>query len=241
MGAQRQYALNTKNDALADSIKDSIHEISQAIAKVPEGKKDLANLNAVFFAIDNMGKENYGYYWTSSNGETETIGSCQWKCNLFVADSYAVGAGVGYDGEDGVPSHSASLAGALVGNNYPPSANMWADQNTNIDNFSVVEGGFLGGGTQLGDIIAYPSSSGSGHSAIYIGGGAVIYASDVDVKTNTVVGTANALTPKVKVPSIVIRRYNQQWKIYFYSLWLFCYYVWEFIFLEWIFGKKIIM
>jgi RHS repeat-associated protein len=181
---------------LRDAVGKAINEIAVAIDAVPQGTADPANLKAVFFAIDKLGDTSYGLAGTVSNGVTVTVSSGDWKCNIFCANSYAQGAGVGFGGK-GVPTNSTRLGG-LLGRRYPPVANDYADPSKKIPNFDVVSS------PGLGDIVAYPHPGGLGHSAIYAGGNTVIYAGQYDVKTNTVTRTQRELGS----PSITYRRYK---------------------------------
>ena len=196
----KQYAAayDSGNTDLADSIQQSSMEIYDAIVDVPEGQDDPDNLQAATFALNNLGNEDYGLYGSLSNGETADIGPNFWKCNQFVADAYAIGAGVGY-GDGGVPTNS-TYWGGLIGREHPPTANDYADPKKSIPNFSVV------GTPGLGDVVAYPNNRGSGHAAISLGSRTVIYASDAPaVKVNTIQGAQQAL----HASSVVFRRFGR--------------------------------
>jgi len=162
-----------KNE-LAPAIIGAISEIVAAIKDVVEGDADPPNLRAVEFAIDNIGNTNYGDRGTVSNGVTRTVTAGQNKCNIFCANAYAIGGGVGFGGA-GVPVNTT-----FFGRKYPPAANDLANPSTPIKNFEVVTT------RGLGDIAAFPARIGLGHSAIYAGGGAAIYASTNNVKIQTV-------------------------------------------------------
>jgi RHS repeat-associated protein len=174
LGDEYVKAYRAGDAELMNAIGGAIIEILDAIHAVPDGAQDPDNLQAVFFAIDNLGNSDYGKDGTVGNGYTVTIGPGDWKCNIFCANAYAQGAGVGFGGR-GVPTNSTFLGG-LFGRKYPPVANDFANPSTSIQNFAVV------GSPTLGDIAAYPNPGGLGHSAIYVGGNAVIYASRDDVK-----------------------------------------------------------
>jgi len=62
---------------------------------------------------------------------------------------------------------SVTVVGGLWGNGYVPGANEWSGGR--VQNFTRVTA------PQLGDVAAW-GSKGQGHSGIYVGGGAVIYA-----------------------------------------------------------------
>jgi RHS repeat-associated protein len=162
------------NSELAAAIIGAISEIVAGIDAVVEGYADPANLRAVEFAIDKLGNTDYADSGTVSNGVTRTVQPGQNKCNVFCANAYAIGGGVGFGGA-GVPVNTT-----FFGRKYPPAANDLANSSTPIKNFEVVTT------PGLGDIAAFPARIGLGHSAIYAGGGAVIYASTNNVKIQTV-------------------------------------------------------
>jgi hypothetical protein len=85
--------------------------------------------------------------------------------------SWALGGGIGLNGDGntkGVPVYGTNKGlGGLLGNGYVPGANEWSGGR--VQNFTRVTT------PQLGDVAAW-GAEGQGHSAIYVGGGAVIYA-----------------------------------------------------------------
>lgn len=74
----------------------------------------------------------------------------------------------------------STLIGGVFGRKNPPAANDLANRFKSIKNFEVVTT------PGVGDIAAFPARIGHGHSAIYAGGGAAIYASTNNVKIQTV-------------------------------------------------------
>jgi hypothetical protein len=156
------------NDKLLERVSEAIGDIIHAIHDVPESQADPANLKAVFWAIDNLGNSVYGENGTVSNGVTVTLGAGKNKCNLFVANAYAFGAGVGFDGQ-GVPTYSTML-GSLIGRKKPPSANDLANPSISISNFPVVKR------PGVGIVVAFPPGPLDvlGHSGISAGGVDVI-------------------------------------------------------------------
>jgi hypothetical protein len=173
---------------LYKAINEAIVQIAAAIDAVPEGQADPSNLRAVFWAIDNLGNTNYGNQGNVNNGYTVSVGPGSWKCNIFCANAYAIGAGVGWEGH-GVPTNS-SLLGGLFGRRWPTDANTLAST-ASVQNFIVTNS------PELGDIAAFSSPGGLGHSGVFSGGstsgGIVIYASIVTVKVNTVGALEKAL------------------------------------------------
>jgi hypothetical protein len=67
--------------------------------------------------------------------------------------------------------------GNITGDGNLPSANTWAAGA--VQNFAHVTS------PSVGDVAAWRAGMGAGHSGIYAGGGAVIYASDKTVKVQT--------------------------------------------------------
>jgi RHS repeat-associated protein len=189
-------AQKAKDTTLANAIKGAIREIAEAILKVPEGASDPVGLKVIFYAIDNLGNTNYGKAGTVSNGVTTDIGPGENKCNIFCANSYAIGGGIGFGGT-GVPINSSFLGG-LIGRQYPPVANDYANSSKTIPHFDVVTI------PQLGDIAAFPARIGQGHSSIYTGNGTVIYAAERTVKVQTV----NYVLSAGGHSSVTYRRYK---------------------------------
>jgi RHS repeat-associated protein len=177
--AAKQQATEDNNSQLFDAAKQAASEIADVIYAVPDGQADPANLKAVFFAIDNLGNTNYGVNGTINNGYTVEVGRGDNKCNIFVANAYAQGAGIGFDGDKGVPTN-ASIIGGLFGRYWPSAANDLADTSNQLKNFPVTTS------PVVGSLAAFPARIGLGHSGIYTGGGTVIYASDKSVKVETV-------------------------------------------------------
>jgi RHS repeat-associated protein len=159
---------------LANAISQAVSEIGTAIDAVPEGQEDPSNLKTVFFAIDQLGAKSFATNESnrfSMNGWEVALGPGDNKCNFFVAMSWALGGGIGLNGEGntkGVPVYGTKGGvGGLWGNGYVPGANEWSGGR--VQNFTRVTA------PQLGDVAAW-GSKGQGHSGIYVGGGAVIYA-----------------------------------------------------------------
>jgi len=197
-----QLAESVKNSDpdLYNAINEAIVQIAAAIDAVPEGQADPASLKAVFWSIDNIGNSNYGQQGTVGNGYTVETKPGDWKCNIFVANAYAIGAGVGWEGS-GVPTNS-TLAGRIFGRRWPTDANTLADTNAKVQNFIVQTS------PEIGDVAGFPHPGGLGHSAIFAGGtagrGLLIYAGPSDVKVNTVNGTQREL----RASSVTFRRYK---------------------------------
>ncbi|MCU1304992.1 MAG: repeat-associated core domain protein [Candidatus Sulfotelmatobacter sp.] len=162
-----------------------VSDLKFEILKVPEGQPDPSHLSAAFSAIDELGSTEYAFSSAlRSNGYTGDYGPNTDKCNIFVAEAYAVGAHRGWDGTAGFPTNATAL-----GNHYPPVANDLGSTRA-IPGLAVV-----GAATdqRIGDIVAFHSLHGEGHSSIFVGGSSVIYAGASIVKTNTIPNTRHLL------------------------------------------------
>ena len=184
-----EAAMNINDTELANAISAAINEIAYAIDAVPEGQEDPSNLKTALYAIDRLGDRRFAAgpngsdVSFQSNGWTISLNQADQKCNFFVAMSWALGGGIGLNGDGntkGVPVYGTKGGlGKLWGNGYVPGANEWAGGR--VGNFSVV------GSPQIGDVAGWGSPIGQGHSAIYVGGGAVVYAQSNDgVKVQSV-------------------------------------------------------
>jgi len=91
-----------------------------------------------------------------------------WKCNIFVGDAYTKGGGLRHGGPPGTGYPTNAPRGK-----WYPLANYLANSQKYSDYFST-----LSTSSQLmrGDIVAFPSTSGSGHVAVYVGGGHIVSA-----------------------------------------------------------------
>jgi RHS repeat-associated protein len=164
-------------------VNGAITAIKQAIAAVPSGQKDPANLRALWWAIDELGNTDYGLNGTVVSGQgMATVGSQDWKCNIFAANAYAKGAKLGY-GKNGYPAER-SFRGRIAEffgrpSGHPPVANALADPQTVIPDFPV------SASAQIGDIIAFAFPGGLGHTTLKLGPGLLIYAGPDAVKIGT--------------------------------------------------------
>ena len=146
-----------------------------------------------------MGNKSYGFSGSLSGDQTiRDVGAGNNKCNLLVANAYAIGAGIGSGGDSGVPVQSTT-AGSLLGLANPPAANDWADPSRALGMFSLTSS------PGVGDIAAFPHPGGQGHSGLVLGNGLMIYAGPTDVKINTIDDTQRALRAK----AVVFREYGQ--------------------------------
>lgn len=111
------------------------------------------------------------------------------KCNKFVADAYAAGAGCGL--AIGTDWHSAGdgtgwpamRAGDSI---WPPQANDLANPSKNLRSLTnarpLRQPEEPKAAPELGDIIAFPESSGSGHVGLYLGKDLIITAKETGVE-----------------------------------------------------------
>ena len=160
----------------ASAVAQAGAAIKAAIIAVPTGSPDPPNLKAAFWAINNLGNSRYGFGGIVSSPPVNTIGIGSPKCNIFVANAYAIGAGLGYDGA-GVP---LSTTGFLR-HKYPPVANAYNNGDLKIKHF-VVDTTKI----SVGDIVAFGSSGEGGHVTLYLGGNILIYAGQFNVKLGSV-------------------------------------------------------
>lgn len=188
----RSLRAEAHDPAFESSVENAISDIKTVIRSVPSGAPDPPNLAVTGFAIDNLGNPDYGRDGTVSNGQTQTVGSGAWKCNIFVANAYAEGAGVGFDGK-GVPTTTT-----ITGHRYPPVANTWGDGTATVANFAVTSK------PGVGTVAGFPHRGGLGHSAISVGGGVLIYAGENYVKANTIERTQEG----VGASSVTHREYK---------------------------------
>jgi len=169
--------------ALAHAVNGAIRAIKKSIAGSPSVAADPAGLRAAMWAIDRIGDPDYGdgnLY--PGNKPVPPLSKLADKCNIFVGDAYALGAGLGYGGA-GVPIHSRWFSS----HGYPYVANELYLPTENVPHFPVDSS------PQVGDIAAFGSIPGIGHATINLGGGAVVYgtmATEGSVKVGTVSGVS---------------------------------------------------
>jgi len=162
---------------LQHALLGSVTELSAAIAAVPNGAKDPANIGAVEWAIWQIGQAQWGKNYPVDNGVTASIGSGQSRCSTLAATAYGYGAGVGYGGS-GMPIGGRSLSALFLRNNVL-SANTLASGD-NLPHLQIV------GSANLGSIVAFARQDRAGHSGISIGGGAMVYAGSANAKVQTI-------------------------------------------------------
>ncbi len=137
---------------------------AEILSRIEAGYKNDVGLNIAIQAINHIGDTDYrdGTSLNATGGPYSGN-----KCNLFVGITINTATSrAAVLGKTGYP---------LVGGKYPV-ANWLGDSRDmqKLRNIPVVTDGSL----RMGDIVAYRNSntSESGHSAIYVGGGIVVYA-----------------------------------------------------------------
>lgn len=132
------------------------------------------------------------------------------KCNKFVADAYAFGAGRGL-------SEGATYSGEGVGtgwparrlgiNIWPPLSNQLADPGLNLRSLSLAQemrtSGDENSRPELGDAIAFPNLRSVGHVGLFLGHHLLISAKEGGVEIETLESEAAAHDGK-----IFIRKFN---------------------------------
>jgi hypothetical protein len=138
-------------------INQITNELLAEIAAIPTGSQDPVRLKALWWAIDHLGDTNYGF----------AAGGGSWKCNIFVYDCYLYGADVGMPDRRNYPGEQ------------PYGANVLGDLSKSLDCLTPTMN------PRLGDIVAFISTAGSGHSGLKVGSGLLIYAGEHEVKLGT--------------------------------------------------------
>jgi RHS repeat-associated protein len=200
--ALHQDAQKAGDKELANAAYNAIVQLKAAIAAVPDGQQDPANLKAALWAVGQLGSNEYSEAASHSNGVTANIGSGSPKCNIFVAEAYAIGAGVGF-GANGVPT-SATDIGAHLGRWQVPVANTLADLTAEVNNFPTTTT------LNIGTIVSFSNPSGaSGHTGIHVGGSLIIHAAYNGVKANSLGQLSSRLTQQYGA-----RPSSTTWRIY---------------------------
>jgi RHS repeat-associated protein len=163
---------------LANAIVGVVSELSAAIEAVPEGQKDPSNLAATEWAIGQIGNSAWGKQGSVDNGTTAALGPGDNKCSTFVATAYGIGAGVGFGGS-GFPVGGRSARTFFTRSNVLSANTLASGQD--FPNLPTVPA------PNLGSVVAFPNPGlGAGHSGIYAGGGAMVYAGPNAAKMQTV-------------------------------------------------------
>ncbi len=147
-----------KSAADAKAINNAADAMVNAIHAVRTGQKDPQGLGIALKAIHQIGNTRYGYQGAglsvSRNGITIHATSGEWKCNIFVAAMHIVGVPTGL-GPNGFPTVTGQH-----GEDLAPSANQLGNKNIPLGHLPVVTGS-----PQMGDVVAFPTNHGLGHSS----------------------------------------------------------------------------
>lgn len=180
-------------------------EITEAIYAVPDGQEDPDRLQAVIWAVNQLGSTQFALSSSHDNGQTVATSAGQNKCNIFVAEAYAIGAGVGFGGF-GYPVNP-SWRHPLTAGNVPAANTLASNELTAVQNFiPIIENA----PPPLGAILSFANpSGGSGHTGISIGGNATVHAAADGVKVDANQALVRRLMNDYKAPpsSISVRRY----------------------------------
>ena len=141
--------------------------------------------------LDEAGRATYGKAprCPHTEGSVTSFGTDSLKCNKLVADAYATGAGKGLStGPDwsGPGDKTGWPAELLKGDLWPPQANRLADQKLNIRSLTnarpLRQPDEPKAAPDLGDLIAFPSSNGSGHVGLYLGKNLIVSAKETGIE-----------------------------------------------------------
>jgi RHS repeat-associated protein len=181
-----QFGKTTDIDGKVKNVKEleaAINAVTRAIKKAindAPASADPPELRAALWAIDHLGDPDYGPLGDPHDGTISTRGG-EWKCNIFAADSYAIGAGCGFDGAHGVPTKSDHpFHDPFVTHHWPPAANDLAASGP-IAHFPID----AAPKPAPGDILAFGKKGHLGHTTIVLGGDLLIYAGKHGVKIQT--------------------------------------------------------
>jgi RHS repeat-associated protein len=170
------------DSALQNSLAGAALALQNAIAAVPDGQADPASIGAAEWAIGQIGNGSWGPNGSINNGVGVPLGPGQFKCNLFTASAFALGAGVGFGG-----------------NGYPWGSYSWSHGDFNVPGSNeLASSDYLShlptaSSASFGSVVAF-SEGGAfswlpvgihGHSGVSIGGGAMVYAGPFGGKVQT--------------------------------------------------------
>jgi len=154
-----------------------------------------AATRAVAWALEHEGDTSYGFWHHHGGTDCHDFRRTTWKCNKFVHDAYTEA------NEDlWYPVYNINPPDKP----WPIIANDMANGNTtNLLMETILKTNYpvVTGGLRRGDIISFPSESGSGHMGIYIGGGKMIQAG----KSGVVI---TRITEREGYENMVVRRYR---------------------------------
>jgi RHS repeat-associated protein len=156
---------DTKERPIPGLVEGAIAALKAEIDAVPAGCDDPARLRALWYAIDNSASNTWDAWGSPFGYANATTGQripyTRNKCNVFIADCYGYGAGVGFGGS-GVPTLPYRGAHRVY------SANEWASTRNPIPHYAASRC------PRAGDIVAFSGDS-HGHMTIKVGPGVLIY------------------------------------------------------------------
>jgi RHS repeat-associated protein len=163
--------VNAAGDAgLQNALAGAALALQNAIAAVPDGANDPAQIGAVEWAIGQIGNTAWGKGGSINNGIGVPLGPGANKCNLFVASAYALGAGVGFGG-NGYPFGPYSWSRSKIN---VPGANELASSDA-LPHLPIANSASFGSiaAFSVGGFLPFLTH---GHATLSIGGGALVYA-----------------------------------------------------------------
>jgi len=199
-------------------IEDAVRQLKEEIRSIPADEEDPVRISALLWALRQYihSPEAYSYdeRCPSLGGSVSAFPKNTWKCNKFVADSYAHGAGVGLSFRRRKPGYPARRTSPKEGSSrWPPLANELADPDTSLWNLTPARDVFIvtrehGRIVKIkwrtpiprpGDIVPYRAEVGSGHSSLYLGAGLQISAKGWGVEIGGVAYEASTHAWKARV------------------------------------------
>jgi RHS repeat-associated protein len=204
--AEYDQAKKDGNQELMEAIAYAQIDIAKAIDAVPEGQNDPDALQATFWAVNQLGSTAYAEASSHDNGQTVATTARQDKCNIFVAEAYGIGAGVGFGGF-GYPTNG-SWRHPLTAGNVPTANTLASNDITAVQNLIPMSSNAP---PPMGAIVSFANPrGGSGHTGISVGGNALIHAASGRVR----IDANNAVMQRLTVQyhgdapsSISVRRY----------------------------------
>ncbi len=132
-------------------------------------------------------REEYRYVSRAPHKQNSVTSfpSKSWKCNKFVADCYAHGAGLGLALVNAASGGFHAIKDGN-GNKWPPQANVLASPNSKLRNLSAAR--VIGTPSPaLGEVVAFPAPSDeNGHAGLHLGNGLMISAKGTGIEVGTV-------------------------------------------------------
>jgi cell wall-associated NlpC family hydrolase len=155
--------------AIAAAASGAVAIYRAAVKASPSTDKDPCGLKAARWAINQLGKQEWGFDGDADVQRFTRPGAHEWKCNFFVSQAYVQGAGVPW------PGHRSYF------HFWPAGANELSGDE-NVDYLDRVSGGKQ----TIGDVVALHQAHGYGHSGIYVGAGLMVYAGEKTAAAHTV-------------------------------------------------------